>query len=455
MLSWASRWLLWAVWCGWASRWVWASIPSTSTLPLSPPHPPSARLLSLHQEPRGDVYRLSKKTNLTGRFERDTSSFSAPLTIPSNDTDEVMVRTMREEGNGDGDDGDAGKSGQLFVPGQVPAGVTVTTSPGGRHVIQIPPGMKWRDVEGSLTNPEARKTWREIFNVVLSLRREEEKKLLMNVTDNPLTITPVRSADVNIPMSITLPEIEETIKTADLKRLKKMKKRLRKLIRQARRNQRKLLLRVPSSVGNPPPGISVISASGGEQVIQIPNTVKWSEVRGSFPSAAENEVWRQIFRSRDASTKMIRESVDEVLAGNWLVSDEIEKRSAQIRMKGKVKDKKPSKNNNGKMKDKGKNKNLMALRRRVKNRLKKQYLLKMTRRKMKNRMKNFKRKMKNKAKKKKAKGKIKDRKPNQNLVKIGNKEMENKIKIILCLRMETVSKEARKETKTRRKEESG
>ncbi|KAK8385340.1 hypothetical protein O3P69_012278 [Scylla paramamosain] len=226
------------------------------------------------------------------------------------------------------------ESGHLFASGQVPTGVTVTTSPGGRHVIQIPPGLKWRDVKGSLTNPEARRKWREIFNVVLSLRREEEKKIL-NTPGNQISITPVRSGDVSVPMGITLPQIKKTIKTADLKRLKKLKKRLRKLLRQARRNQRKLLLRVPSSVGSPPPGISVISSSGGEQVIQIPNTVKWSEVRGSFPSAAEREVWRQIFQSRDSNTKMIRESVEKVLAGNWLVTDEIENRVAQIRTKNK------------------------------------------------------------------------------------------------------------------------
>ena len=84
---------------------MWTPIPSTSPLPPLSPFPPSTRRLSLHQEPRGDVYKLTKKTNLTGEFEGLTISFSAPSTIPSDSEDEVMVRTVKGRGNDGGRDG--------------------------------------------------------------------------------------------------------------------------------------------------------------------------------------------------------------------------------------------------------------------------------------------------------------------------------------------------------------
>ncbi|ROT74275.1 hypothetical protein C7M84_007208 [Penaeus vannamei] len=240
--------------------------------------------------------------------------------------------------------------GPGFSTNSVPPGVQIVTLPNGQVAVQIPEDLKWRDVKDTFTDKQTRKTWRQIFNSVKTLRQQERAAALSGFSASHVT----SPTDFQVPSDVTLAAVKQSASSMSIGELRNLKARLRELQRQSRRSRDTIRLRVPASLTGAPSGVTVVASPNGEQIVTIPSDLLWPDVKDSFDTSLERKMWKQVFSARNKAKADLRGDNIEMRKSLRYINDVLSERLANGGGNGKGK---KNKNNKKKKKKKKKKKN--------------------------------------------------------------------------------------------------
>ncbi|CAL4144761.1 unnamed protein product, partial [Meganyctiphanes norvegica] len=162
---------------------------------------------------------------------------------------------------------------------------------------QIPKPMTWKDVRNStFPDNKSRKLWRDVFRTLSGLSEDDDKK--KDVDDEKTQILVDAVQDFQLPPNLSLDAVKKLATSLKVSGLKKLNKKLKQLRRNMKRNMSKILLKVVGGLTGAPPGITITTASNGEQVVSIPKKTKWDDLRDSFSSPEEKKKWEQVIEVR-------------------------------------------------------------------------------------------------------------------------------------------------------------
>ncbi|XP_066986393.1 protein qua-1-like [Macrobrachium rosenbergii] len=144
---------------------------------------------------------------------------NVPITFPPGYTTLRPPTTVPSRPGGGGGSNVVGVNSGL-PPGGIPAGITIKTGPNGEVYLEIPRGLKWRDIKNSIKNKAARKMWRQIFKSAKALQKQQKQR-----GNIPITVNAVQDPNAfQLPSDVSLLAVQNAIPSMNERELKNLRK---------------------------------------------------------------------------------------------------------------------------------------------------------------------------------------------------------------------------------------